>query len=449
MRKGLCNVFTGLLSLALLTSCGASSSQSDSVTETSAEITTTTTISNESQNHYTSTVKEKKDSYSDGFFDVNHTLKVIHRAGCSKLLTDSDENIEVFLTDISPLTDYEPCPICKPDISESAVSTTTIVSKSKEKEDYYEIYETLGIMYQIPASWEEVHTDKNPAKYKKFKADDFSFSVQVFDNNYNLGDSTDQLITDVESYFTKANVSELYLDSINGVECIFFTLVEKSDPNQLTFKIACQASDAVVYFNFFDSQDQKSLKKQRDDFAKSISGNIPFPTSSENKETTMVTTIAKKKEGTTATLSFPKSSLRESNAQQLAKDYLKSSAFSYEGMIDQLEFEGYTHDEAVYGAENCGADWNDQALKSALEYLNSSPFSYNGLIKQLEYSKFTHDQAVYGANYCGADWNQQAAKQAQDYIDMMTFSRESLIQQLEYEGFTTEQAAYGASAVGF
>ena len=44
-------------------------------------------------------------------------------------------------------------------------------------------------------------------------------------------------------------------------------------------------------------------------------------------------------------------------------------AFSYSGLVEQLEFEQYSHDDAVYAADNCGADWNKQAAKSAKNYL--------------------------------------------------------------------------------
>ena len=77
------------------------------------------------------------------------------------------------------------------------------------------------------------------------------------------------------------------------------------------------------------------------------------------------------------------------------------------------------------------------------------PFSYNGLIKQLEYDKYTTEQATYGANNCGANWNEQAVKKAKSYLDIMSFSRDSLIRQLEYDGFTHEQAVYGAEAHGY
>lgn len=91
----------------------------------------------------------------------------------------------------------------------------------------------------------------------------------------------------------------------------------------------------------------------------------------------------------------------EKNALASAKSYLNISAFSYEGLIEQLEYEKYTHAEAVYAADNCGANWNEQAVKSAASYLKISSFSREGLIAQLEYEGFTHEQAVYGAEQNG------------------------------------------------
>lgn len=139
----------------------------------------------------------------------------------------------------------------------------------------------------------------------------------------------------------------------------------------------------------------------------------------------------------------------ESNALRSAKNYLSIMAFSYDGLIGQLEYEGFSNAEAVYGADHCGADWNEQAVKSAKNYLATMAFSYSGLIGQLEYEGFTTSQATYGADQCGADWNEQAAKCAKNYLDTMAFSRDGLIGQLEYEGFTHEQAVYGAQANGY
>jgi nitrite reductase/ring-hydroxylating ferredoxin subunit len=89
------------------------------------------------------------------------------------------------------------------------------------------------------------------------------------------------------------------------------------------------------------------------------------------------------------------------------------------------------------------------ALRSANNYLSVMAFSYTGLIKQLEFEGYSRDEAIYAVDNCGADWNEQAAKSAKNYIDTMAFSRSGLIKQLEFEGYTREQAEYGADAVGY
>ena len=71
------------------------------------------------------------------------------------------------------------------------------------------------------------------------------------------------------------------------------------------------------------------------------------------------------------------------------------------------------------------------------------------MIEQLEFEQFTKDQATYGADNCGADWKEQAAKSAESYLDTMDFSRQELIEQLEYEGFSYEEAVYGVEANGY
>lgn len=88
----------------------------------------------------------------------------------------------------------------------------------------------------------------------------------------------------------------------------------------------------------------------------------------------------------------------ERNALEKAYQYLKYSAFSYTGLIEQLEYEGYSNSEATYAADNCGADWYEQAAKKAKQYLDYSSFSRSGLVDQLEYEGFTHSQAEYGVS---------------------------------------------------
>ncbi|MCQ2530398.1 MAG: Ltp family lipoprotein [Lachnospiraceae bacterium] len=143
------------------------------------------------------------------------------------------------------------------------------------------------------------------------------------------------------------------------------------------------------------------------------------------------------------------STTSQKNALESAQSYISSLAFSYTGLIEQLEWEGYSEEDAIYAADNCGADWYKEAEESVDSYLSFMGFSYTGLIDQLEYEGFTTDQATKAVDACGADWNEQAAKCAQSYMDSLSFSRDELIDQLEFDGFTYDQAVYGAAAVGY
>ena len=73
---------------------------------------------------------------------------------------------------------------------------------------------------------------------------------------------------------------------------------------------------------------------------------------------------------------------------------------SYEGLIDQLVYEGYSESTATYAADNCGADWYAQAVKAAqfTKDLHGSDLDYDTLVYFLEIDGFTDDQAVYGAD---------------------------------------------------
>lgn len=168
------------------------------------------------------------------------------------------------------------------------------------------------------------------------------------------------------------------------------------------------------------------------------------------KETTTTTKTAETTDAATAETEITiQMTMAQKNALASAKNYLRFAAFSYEGLIEQLEYEKYAKEDATFAADNCGAEWYEQALKSAENYLDFAAFSYKGLIEQLEFEKFTTEEAVYAADNCGADWFEQAAKSAENYLEFMSFSRDGLIEQLEYEGFTKEQAEYGAKANGY
>lgn len=97
----------------------------------------------------------------------------------------------------------------------------------------------------------------------------------------------------------------------------------------------------------------------------------------------------------------PSTTTSQSNALRSAQNYLRVMAFSHDRLVSQLEYEGYSHDDAVYAADNCGADWNEQAARAAKSYLDLMPYSRDGLIQQLEFDGYTHEQAVYGVEANG------------------------------------------------
>ena len=97
----------------------------------------------------------------------------------------------------------------------------------------------------------------------------------------------------------------------------------------------------------------------------------------------------------------PSETISQKNAVKKAKSYLGYSAFSHDGLVAQLEYEQFSHTDAVYGSDNSGGNWNEQAAKKAKSYMDLSAYSRGGLIAQLKYEKFTQEQAEYGANAVG------------------------------------------------
>ena len=135
----------------------------------------------------------------------------------------------------------------------------------------------------------------------------------------------------------------------------------------------------------------------------------------------------------------------EENALASAKNYLSIMNFSYKGIIEQLEYDGYLASECQFAADNCEADWYDQAAGSAKQYLSIMSFSKKGLVEQLEYDGYTESEAQFAADNCEADWYDQAAGSAKQYLSIMSFSKKGLIEQLEYDGYTESEAEYGAA----
>jgi hypothetical protein len=98
----------------------------------------------------------------------------------------------------------------------------------------------------------------------------------------------------------------------------------------------------------------------------------------------------------------------QKNAVRSAEQYINTSGFSRDGLIEQLSSEygnGYEINDATVAVDTLNIDWNEQAVRSAEQYLDMTGFSCDGLIEQLSSehgNKYTVSEATYGAQQAGA-----------------------------------------------
>lgn len=75
------------------------------------------------------------------------------------------------------------------------------------------------------------------------------------------------------------------------------------------------------------------------------------------------------------------------------------TSFSKQGLYDQLLFEGHPESDAQYAVDNVSADWNQNALETAINYLDFTSFSDQGLYDQLLFEGYTSNQAQYAIDH--------------------------------------------------
>ncbi len=107
-----------------------------------------------------------------------------------------------------------------------------------------------------------------------------------------------------------------------------------------------------------------------------------------------------KKEEPTQKVSL-KETLSQEQAVRKAKDYLDYAAFSRQGLIDQLKYEGFNAEDATYAVDKIKVNWKEQAVRKAKDYLDYSAFSRQGLIDQLKYDGFNNEEATYAVDKIG------------------------------------------------
>lgn len=271
--------------------------------------------------------------------------------------------------------------------------------KGKTKDDYknYKTYSFADdFTYKAPADW--TFDDSNKENFFHYKNEDVHSDgmlnvMCVYDAGGLVSDkySFDTWIEGVKSgedYAGEISISTIKVDGLDAKRYSHRLKIE----NQIYY------IDNVVFncINGWGYIGILTLNKgdYKDTFDRIINSiEINEDAKSTTKATTKATT-----EATEATTESYTPTTGEANALSKAYNYLDTMAFSKLGLIEQLEYEGFTKKEAKYAVNNCGANWKEQAAKKAEQYLKSQSFSKSGLIEQLEYEGFTAKQARYGAN---------------------------------------------------
>jgi hypothetical protein len=88
-----------------------------------------------------------------------------------------------------------------------------------------------------------------------------------------------------------------------------------------------------------------------------------------------------------------------------------------------------------------------EVVKSAIR--NIRYLGPNGLLAQLQKNGFSLEEATYGVEKAPIKWRRQAEKVAQNHLKKKEFSRSDLISQLHNEGFSIDDATFAVTRNGF
>ena len=142
-----------------------------------------------------------------------------------------------------------------------------------------------------------------------------------------------------------------------------------------------------------------------------------------------------------------KANERKQAAVSAAQYQLRYDFYSRQGMIDFLMGSGYTYEEAVYGADNSGTNWTDQAASRANALIQENSYSMMELANEVMSYGFTYDEAMAGISVWNIDWYDEAAHSAQYYFDQTDLMEDEILDQLVSDGFSYDEAEYGVSCI--
>lgn len=258
-------------------------------------------------------------------------------------------------------------------------------------------YTFANMTYEIPVEWKEIG---NSTEINHYYYSDTSM-IMVNNGSTTSGktvlDETDQ---------------ELYL---KGLEQSFdkFELLEQNPYtvgpySGFSFKanISVNSSDSLMYAIVFDNAKQLRAftinsfngaddSAVLDDVAASVKLDDVDSTSTE----TATTQAKQNTAGSSQTNEITE--FNKDTAVERAKFHTKYNSYSQKGLVKMLVFEGFSEEDAEYGAANCGADWNQEAVEDAESYLRSKNYTRKELYDQLKYEGYTEGQILYALAKAG------------------------------------------------
>lgn len=280
------------------------------------------------------------------------------------------------------------------------------------------VYELNGVEYRIPLAWETYEDDGTYYYYPEGSSDAQTAMVMVkyspMDGAMNYSNVSEMMDGYAEGVGEADGASNLLKASYPEWDDNAIKVTYDLDIDSVSCHVSLYAAP-VLYDGIFSISLSGGDKYQS--IYDLILGHVKFPSYSDaaldksdnlddlddeddndydydwdDEDSAVSTSSVTSGSGQNENLSTERAS-----ALQMAHDYLRASAFSRTGLIEQLEYEGFSKDDATYAVDNCGADWKAQAALMAKQYRKSSAFSHNGLVDQLEYEGFTPEQAEYGA----------------------------------------------------
>lgn len=130
----------------------------------------------------------------------------------------------------------------------------------------------------------------------------------------------------------------------------------------------------------------------------------------------------------------------QESAADSARLMLEQGPISHDALVEALEQQGYDSYDAVVAADDCGADWDQQAADAARSAMSEQALSKGALRDELVRHKFTDSQI--DAATSSLDFRQLASRRSQELLLDRPLSKSTLRQALVSEGFSESEADY-------